>query len=410
VIGRKGFTLLLALTVVVGLAAWGLRARSQPGAKPLPDRFLPGLAAQLNELTAVTVKGPSEQFTLRRNGDTWGLDEKDGHPIRFERLKGLLVGLSELRPIKRKTASPSLHGKLGLQPPSPDGSSVELVVFGAGGSTVADVIVGNPGPAPHTRYVRRADEDQTWLVQGDLTPESTLKLWLDTEVMRLDPSTVAKVTVTQPDGEVLVVDKQAKDDPVWTVENIPDGQVAKSAGVTNRLTAALQWLDFDDVAKASGHPLPETDRATAVFDTWDGMHVTVTAAREPAPGDGQAADASASSPEAAADAATKPQPPSAENWISITVTTDASASDEVRDKAAKLDATVSPWVYKLGEYQATTLRQRLSDLTQPKSAEKTAAPANGAPENTAPDATPEAAPANPPADSEPASEPDDSGG
>src|SRR5262245_57373082 len=116
-IGRKGLLALVALTVVVGLAAWALRARAQPAVQALPDRVFPGLAAQLNDLTGLTVTGHDESCHLRKTGDAWGMDEKDGHPVRFDKLKGLLVALSELKPLDRKTASPALHSKLGLQAP-----------------------------------------------------------------------------------------------------------------------------------------------------------------------------------------------------------------------------------------------------------------------------------------------------
>ena len=369
-IGRKGLLGLVALTVVVGLLAWGLRARSLPSAPELPERFLPGLSAQINELTAVTVTGHDEHFTMRRTGDMWGMDEKDGHPVRFDRLKGLLVGLSELRPLERKTSSPSLHAKLGLQAPSVEGSTaIELTVLGAGGAPAADVIVGNMGSAPRTRYVRHASEDQTWLVQGELNPTTGLQQWLDTEITRIEPATVSKVTVTHPDGEVLVVSKAAKDDPIWTIADVPEGSEPKSTGIGATVAGALQWLDFDDVAAASNRPLPEGDRATAVFETWDGLIVTVTAAREPPPEE----PAAEGEPEEATGPEAKPEPEPT-NWIAVTVAAGESATDATREQAAKLNARVSPWTYKIGQYKASTLRHRMADVTQPKPAEEPAEP------------------------------------
>ena len=360
-IGRKGLLALVALTVVVGLAAWALRERAQPDVEALPERVYPELAAQLNQLSGLTVAGHDESFHLHKTGDTWGMDEKDGHPVRFDRLKGLLVALSELKPLERKTASPALHAKLGLQAPGDEGSgAVQITVLGASGAPVADLIVGRPGPAARTRYVRKAGDDQTWLVQGELNPDASAKAWVDTEIMRLDPANVAHVTTTQADGEVLHVDKQAKEDPVWTIADVPEGLEPKNAGIAGTVAGALQWLDFDDVSAASKRALPETDRATTVFETWDGMTVTVTAAREPAPATPPA--------EPAAEGETPPAPPAPEptDWITVTVAAADSAADDVKTKAAELNARVSPWVYKLVKYKASPLRQRMADLTQPK--------------------------------------------
>ena len=372
-IGRKGLLALVALTVVVGLAAWGLRARSQPAAEALPERFFPGLADQLNTLSGLSITGHDEHFSLHKTGDTWGMDEKDGHPVRFERLKGLLVGLSELRPIERKTASSALHAKLGLQAPGDEGSSsVQVTVLGAGGAPVADVIVGHPGPAAHTRYVRRAGEDQTWLVQGELNADASVQMWVDTEIMRLDPTSVAHVTTTHPDGEVLHVDKQAKEDPIWTIAAVPEGLEPKNAGVAGTVAGALQWLDFDDVAAADKRTLPEADRATTVFETWDGLTITVTAAREPAPEPATPAEPPATPPAAEGEEPAATPPPEATDWIAVTVTAGESATEEAKKQAAELNARVSPWVYRLGKYKASTLRQRMADLTQPKPEEKPA--------------------------------------
>jgi len=397
-IGRKGLLALVALTVVVGLAAWGLRARSQTPGETLPERVFPGLAAQLNELTGLTVTGHDESFHLHKTGETWGMDEKDGHPVRFERLKGLLVALSELKPLDRKTASPALHAKLGLQAPGDEGSSsVQVTVLGADSAPVADLIVGRPGPAARTRYVRKAGEDQTWLVQGELNADASAQMWVDTEIMRLEPANVAHVTTTHADGEVLHVDKQAKEDPVWTIADVPEGREPKNAGSAATVAGALQYLDFDDVAAADKRALPESDRATTVFETWDGMTITVTAAREPAPAPAPPP------PEPAADGETPPPTPpapEATDWITVTVAAADSASDDVKKHAAELNARVSPWVYKLGKYKATTLRQHIADLTQPK------------PEKPAetPEASEPAAPGEPgempPAETPPADKPD----
>ena len=396
-IGRKGLALLVVLTVLVGLAAWALRSRSLPAAPELPERFLPALSGQINELSALTITGQDERFTLRRSGDAWGLQEKDGHPIRFEKLKGLLVGLSELRPLERKTASPSLHAKLGLLAPSAEGSTaIGITVLGPGEAPVADVIVGNPGPAARTRYVRRADEDQTWLVQGDLNPVASQQQWLDTEVMRLEPATVSRVSITHPDGEVLVASKAAKDDPIWTIADVPEGSEPKSAGIGANVAGALKWLDFDDVAAASSRPLPEGERVTSVFETWDGLRVTVTAAQEPPPAEeSEAAGGEAAEPEPEVPGEPGAEEPAPTDWITVSVEAGESATDEVKEQAAKLNARVAPWVYKLGKYKASTLRQRMADVTQPKppAEEPAEAPVEGSAEPVEPVGTPAEQPA-----------------
>jgi len=217
---------------------------------------------------------------------------------------------------------------------------------------------------------------------------ASLQQWLDTEVMRLEPASVSRVTVTQPDGEVLVVAKEAKDDPIWTIADVPEGSEPKSVGIGGTVAGALQWLDFDDVAAASSRPLPEGDRVTSVFETWDGLRVTVTAAREPPPAKEPGAEGEdttgAETPAEADQPEAEPQPA---DWIALTVEAGESATDEAREQAAKLNARVSPWVYKVGNYKASTLRQRLADVTKPKEVD------DATPQDAAPDGAPDEPPA-----------------
>jgi hypothetical protein len=395
-LGRKSLLLLIALTVAAGLAAWGLRSGSASGASAgveSPERLFPGLADRINDIEVLTISGHGQRFTLRRTGDEWGADEKDGHRVRFERLKPLLVGLSELRPLERKTSSPALHGKLGLQAPDADGSqSVEVTVLAAGNAPLASLIVGNAGPAPRTRFVRKSGDDQAWLVQGELEPEPSLDTWIDTEILRLDSTRVASVTVTHPDGEVVTVAKAAKDDPVWTLQGLPDGHELKQAGSTNRLAESLQWLDFEDVAAASRRPLPETERATTVFDTFDGLRVTLTLAHEVT---GGLADAAV---EPDGEAAAEPPADAAKmtNWLTLSVSATESASETVRAEAEQLQARLAPWVYQVGDYLGSALRPRMADLTQPKAEEPAAVPGEpGLPADPA-ESVPAEAPADPP--------------
>lgn len=412
--GRKGLLALVAATVVAGLVAWGLRARSMPTNEALPERVFPGLAERLNDVTALTVETHDGRVSLRRTGQTWGADEKDGHPVRFDKLRSLLLAMSELKPLERKTATPALHAKLGLQPPQTEGStSTEIVALDAGGAPLADLIVGQAGNAPRTHYVRKGGDNQTWLVQGDLNPVTGLSAWLDTEILRLDAASIERVTTTQADGEVLSVVKQAKEDPVWTIEGIPDGSEAKSVTSASGVTGALQWLDFDDVATAAQHPLPESDRATSVFETWDGLRITIVAAKEPAPAADAHEDHEGHEAHEGGEEATTPPgtPPAAADWIAITVAADDSATPEAREQAAKLNARVAPWVYKLGTYKASTLRQRLGDLIQPKPTPP-ADPAMDAPPDSPTDTTPDPTNLTPvePSEAPPEAPAEDSGG
>src|SRR5262249_59950938 len=111
------------------------------------------------------------------------------------------------------------------------------------------------------------------------------------------------------------------------------------------------------------------------FQTFDGLQVVVTSAKEskpaPAPGpDGKT-----------------PEAPPAVYWAKLEVTAGPDATDAVKTEATSASAQLSPWVFAIPEYRASTLRKRMADMIQPipaPSADKDKKPGEAAPE-TKPD-------------------------
>ena len=54
------------------------------------------LRARVNDVVQVRVTTAAETYTLARGDAGWGLAEKGGYPVDVDRVKGLVVGLSEL--------------------------------------------------------------------------------------------------------------------------------------------------------------------------------------------------------------------------------------------------------------------------------------------------------------------------
>jgi hypothetical protein len=179
------------------------------------------------------------------------------------------------------------------------------------------------------------------------------------------------VLTVHGDGEQVSVAKNAEADTDWVLAAVPVGQQPKSSSIGRVLAAALENVTFDSVAAAAKKPLPDEDRVTTTYQTFDGLQVVVTTAKEsqpaPAPGpDGK-----------------PPEAPPAKYWATLAVSAGADATDAVKTEATTAAAQLSPWVFQLAEYRATTLRKRMADMIQPipaPSAEKTPAEPGAAPQ------------------------------
>src|SRR6476646_8827420 len=74
----------------------------------------PGLAERLQSATRIEIRKPDGGLTLARQGDAWVLPDKGNYPVRPEKLREMLVGLTELRLTEARTSDPGQHARLGV--------------------------------------------------------------------------------------------------------------------------------------------------------------------------------------------------------------------------------------------------------------------------------------------------------
>jgi hypothetical protein len=340
VIGRRGLLALLAVTLVAAVAAWAVAGRDAEDAARADALMFPRLAEGLNDVRSLSVTVADERFTVRREGDGWVMDDKDGYPVRFEAVKGALMGLAGLRRVEAKTSNPELYSRLGVEDPSqPESTSTGVTATGEDGETLCDVIVGDPGTPHGTRYVRESGQGRAWQVRGQLSVDPRAVGWLDTTITELPAARIRSATVRHADGEEVRVAKQAADDAAWELADVPEGREPTSPSVARTVAGALERLELDDVAAASARPLPQPDPVETVFETFDGLRITVLSAQEE-------------------------HEDETRTWATLSVEVLPEADDEVRAEGEALGERVAPWVYSLSSYRAASLRKRMEDLTR----------------------------------------------
>lgn len=360
---------LLALLVVGG--AW-MAGRSAESTAPagIGQPLLPGVHDHVNDVASLAIVTKTDRFTVRKDPDGWKLVERDGFPARFETVKKTLMALADMTTLEALSSNPERYAKMGVvDPEAKDADSALVTALDASGKSMGAVIIGHNGSVPSSLYARRASEAQSWLVKSNLYLERNVGRWLNTELWKLPSSRVKTVLVQHGDGEKVLVGKGAATDTDWALADVPAGQQVKSSSIGRVLAAALENLSFDNVAAVASKPLPETERVTTTFDTFDGLHVVVTTAKEAAP-----------EPEPAPEGE-EPEHPTATWWAQIEVSAGPEAADAVKAEAAADSKKLAPWIFALPEYRASSLRKRMADMTQPIAAD---APPSGDEENLPP--------------------------
>ncbi len=348
----------LAILVVIGALAvvggWYFGTAETPGEQRAYNAgklMFPDLAPKLQQADKIEVVHQDKTMVIAKRGAVWGLADRGGYPVQAAKLRGMLTALTELRLVEPRTTDPAQFSRLGLEDPTgKDATSNLLRVLDASGKPIVALIVGHrrvrtQGNVPEQVYVRRPDDNQTWLAEGSLDVSADPQLWLDRDIMNIDHARIASVTVKRGDmtlefardGQKLVLKSPAEHGKIedYKVDDIDRG---------------LELLTFQDVQTDQDKVGDQIGQS--VYTMSDGLTVTLTVFR----GD-------------------------KDIWARFAAT----GSDKAKDEADKLNARVGGWTYQLGAWKEKALVPKLDDILAPP--EKPAAPAASAepPKDAAPD-------------------------
>jgi hypothetical protein len=337
---QRSLILLMSATVVmVALAVAALATGGGGAGRARADqRALPALAARLGEVASVEVRRTGLDLTFVRHGRDWGVAQKSGYPADAGKIRRIVLALADMTLVEPKTREPSLYPRLEVEDPGANpgtGKSTLVTVKDESGADIARLIVGKRaydrlGEGTDGVYVRKPGDPQSWLARGSLDFSGDTPNWLARRIIDIPDSRIAKVSLAQPDGTTLTLER-SKPDAKFALDNPPKDDKYKSDTVLSEPAMALETLDLDDVRPAAKLAVPDKGVTTASYTTFDGLTVAV-----------------------------KLFPHDNKNWIAFT----ASGSGKTADEAKKIEGRVGRWVYAIPSYKAKMMRTKLADLLE----------------------------------------------
>ncbi|HVS17439.1 MAG TPA: DUF4340 domain-containing protein, partial [Planctomycetota bacterium] len=309
----------------------------------------------------VRVTTSDETYTLERTDGGWGLAEKGGYPVDVDKVKALVVGLTELELVEEKTANPALFARLGVQDPGAEGDtpSRRVELLDASGSVLADLVVGREMPARGAGdrhvYVRRPERGPALEAKGSVRVDDGSAALLDREIAKLERKRVARVTTIQPDGEVLRVERPSADVADFTVVDLPEGAELAWPGVAGGVAGALEYLNLEDVRPADA-PFDQAAAVRTRFEAFDGLVLETESVEE----EGRVVMRVRASFEPALRPTEPAGPPAAEGESAPA--TELVSVEEVEAQVAEINARVGDWLYVVPGYAGSNLRKRMADL------------------------------------------------
>jgi len=301
-------------------------------------KLFASLGSKLDSAASIEIIRHDGRFSVQRKGDSWVVVEKDGFPARPELIRQTLAGLTEMETVEAKTAKPDLFERLNLNDPGePDAKSIRMTVKDAAGGVLADLLIGKKRTGTATAagstgdsqmlYVRKADEQKTWLVQAQIDARASAVDWTARNLIDISMEDLSSVMLKGADGNILPLSRiaDAKD---FKVENVPEGRKAKTGWDVNQLGTTLETLNFEDVQAASKVTVPD-HAASGRFETKDGLVVTITLV-----------------------------PAGNDTWALI-------KAEGNPEKAAPISAKVDGWAFRLPDYKRDRLQKTINDVLQP---------------------------------------------
>jgi hypothetical protein len=301
----------------------------------------PGLAGRLQGAARIEVTKHDGTLVLLRQGEAWVLPDRGGYPVRAEKLREMLVGLTELRLAEARTADPGQYERLGVDDPGRPGSTAVLLrVLDGAGAPLAELILGRrrvrtQGNVPESIYVRRPADGQAWLAEGRLAVDADLQLWLDRDIANLPQDRIRRVEVQRTGEPALVLARTPEPDGRLRIETPADAPEADEVAL-DEVARAFEFLTFLEVrpgAEVPGEAVGETR-----FSLTEELAVTVW-----------------------------PHLDQGNVWIRLRA--------EGGPEAARLNARWQGWAYQVGVWKLKSFAPRLEELKPREAAAPAATPA-----------------------------------
>lgn len=330
------FAVTLAAVVIAVFVARG--GQGNPRSDPLVGtHVLPEVTNRLDAVTRVALIKSGGKTTLVRQGGDWTVEERGFYRADADKVRQVMLGLADLTYVEPKTRKPDLYARLELEDADKPGAKSTLVtVSDASGSLLGEIIAGKHkvdqlGGGNDGVYVRKPGDAQSWLARGALDLSGDTAQWLDHKLFDLPAAQMKDVVLTAADGTKLAFGREKPDDKFALGSPLPAGKKLKSDGAFDDPAGALGTLELSDVRPAKDFDFPQQGAAAARYESFDGLVVTLSLADK----DGA-------------------------HWARIA----ASGTGDAQQRAAELNARLSPWVFSLPEYKAKALTTKLADLLE----------------------------------------------
>jgi hypothetical protein len=368
--------LAVAAVIAIGAAALVSNYR-QPDSENSDEAAyaLPELRRHVNDVKTVAIIASDNKpvVTLENGEHGWTVREKEGYPADTGKLRGLLLNLADARLLQEKTAHAERYADLAVEDvKNKDAKGVLIKLEGL--AEPAQLIIGNGSSHGGGTFVRRPNDNQSWLAQGQIRVDRDPVQWLDTALIDIAPDRIAEIELNKAQGKSLRLFRQEPGNGNFQLGGLPSGRELAAPDVVGGLASTLSGLKLEDVVAGKNPPQPEDNLLLkAHYRTFDGVNVEAVAW----PRDGKHyASFSASLDQAAADKAIQSEQAKADAEPPAPLAVRDPAKyrqqrlDELNAEIARLNQRFQGRHFAIPDFKYTNMDKTIDDVLKPLSETK----------------------------------------
>ncbi|MAR79322.1 MAG: hypothetical protein CMM18_03725 [Rhodospirillaceae bacterium] len=211
----------------------------------------PRLMKEINQVGKIIITSKGEAFTIVNDNEKWYLKEKNDYPVPRSKVRNFLLELTNLILVERKTKLKERLSRLHLDATSDTSDSRQINIFNKNGKLIASGFIGKRKYFLYVdgrsgTYIRKGEEFQTWLAEGEMNFGFYSKDWLDKSVFDFNPKDVKKIIIYHANGKTLETSR-AEPGSQMKLKNILQNREFKTENEADRLAYVIEDFKFNDV-------------------------------------------------------------------------------------------------------------------------------------------------------------------
>lgn len=326
-----------AVSLAAAIAAYSAQMQRST-ATPSGAKLFASFSGDAALVKAVEITQGKRSIKLIEAGGVWRHKDADGFPINVEKVRALIVALTEAELAEAKTNSPAKHKILEVEDPADENANSFLIQLKDGeGKLLAEIVTGKKrldafGAGRPGSYVRRPNETQAWLITRMVEPGLKLSEWTRVSLFDLRPDTIKSATI-ESHGESPFEIVRDTDGRSFKLAKVPDNKKMKFINASDDIVDTLSSFRIEEVRKASATPSTGGEIGRAKIEADSGLKLEITARKE-------------------ADAI----------WMSVV----ASGEGEGKKAADEITQNASGWEFKMSSSQYDRAFKKITDLVEDK--------------------------------------------